>query len=66
MFWSMILHIYCKKNRPKNVHSFFALRGKLQENEQLECPFIQISVIVWITACHGRVHEKWPKDTEET
>ena len=21
---------------------------------------------VWITACHGRVHEKWPKDTEET
>ena len=21
---------------------------------------------VWITACLGRVHEKWPKDTEET
>ena len=21
---------------------------------------------VWITACHGRVHEKKPKDTEET
>ena len=30
-----------------------------------QCPNIY-NFFVWITACHGRVHEKRPKETEET
>ena len=33
IFWSMILHINCKKNKPKIYTKFLVFRGKWQENE---------------------------------
>ena len=64
MFWSMILHIYCKKNRPKNEHSFLRSEENYRRMNNLNAFYTDF--FVWITACHGPVHEKWPKDTEET
>ena len=53
-----------RKNRPKNVHSFLRSEENYRRMNNLNALLYRF--FVWITACHGRVHEKWPKDTEET
>ena len=63
----MILHIYCKKSRPK-IYPIF-LRSEENDGRKnfytKQCPNL-CRFFVWITVYHGRVHEKRPKDTEET
>ena len=60
-----ILHIYCKKNRPY-VHMYSFLRSEENSRRMNNLNALLYRFFVWITACHGRVHEKWPNDTEET